>query len=329
VALSAKTGTVIQSYAFVGALVVSFVTGVAASDKLQGSSLDIRGCNTDFSLLNPWIRCEDSIDLKKDGELEMLRQQLEEYIAEEQKSGAVSEVSVYFRDLENGPWFGINEDEDFAPASLLKVPIMISALKHAEEDLSLLERNVLTAPVSDGLAPVSSANGNEAAITMEQALEKMIIDSDNYSKDLILAYLSGLENDMSIGTALFIELNLSSDLPDGDDYIHVKNYASLFRILYNSSYLNKTMSQKALDTLAKSRFDEGLVGGIPKGVTVAHKYGIRTDLNQLHDCGIVYHPSDPYLICIMTRGNTIEDSGRVIREISKRVFEKVNGKVEL
>ncbi len=35
-------------------------------------------------------------------------------------AGRASHISVYFRDLNNGPWFGINEKEEFSPASLLK-----------------------------------------------------------------------------------------------------------------------------------------------------------------------------------------------------------------
>src|ERR1035437_1746058 len=36
-------------------------------------------------------------------------------------SGKANTISVYFRSLNNGPWFGINQDENYFPASLLKV----------------------------------------------------------------------------------------------------------------------------------------------------------------------------------------------------------------
>ena len=45
---------------------------------------------------------------------------------------------------------------------------------------------------------------------------------------------------------------------------------------------------------------------------------------QLHDCGIIYHPLKPYLLCVMTRGEKIADLENAIRDISKWIFERVN-----
>lgn len=40
-------------------------------------------------------------------------------------------VSVYYRDLIDGPWFGIHEDAPYNPASLMKLPVMIAWLRRA------------------------------------------------------------------------------------------------------------------------------------------------------------------------------------------------------
>ena len=73
-----------------------------------------------------------------------------------------------------------------------------------------------------------------------------------------------------------------------DDSMTVREYSAFFRILYNASYLNKAMSEKALEYLAASEFKQALVAGIPPGVIVAHKYGERSfddkKSKQLHDC---------------------------------------------
>lgn len=63
---------------------------------------------------------------------------------------------------------------------------------------------------------------------------------------------------------------------------------------------------------------------MPKDVEIAHKFGQRdvdgVGLKQLHDCGIVYHPDGPYLLCVMTRGFDYDILSNVIGEISKRTY---------
>jgi beta-lactamase class A len=112
-----------------------------------------------------------------------------------------------------------------------------------------------------------------------------------------------------------------------DDSMTVKDYSAFFRILYNASYLSQSMSEKALGLLTQVKFDKGLLGQLPKKTIVAHKFGERiyTDDNerQLHDCGIVYHPTDPYLLCVMTRGHDYDTLASVISSLSKIVWDEM------
>jgi hypothetical protein len=104
----------------------------------------------------------------------------------------------------------------------------------------------------------------------------------------------------------FQELGLIDPSAKSENTLTTRGYASLFRLLYNASFLNAEMSDKILKWLAESDYQTGLRAGVPKGVKVANKFGERSfkggGVKQLHDCGIVYYPSNPYLICIMTRG---------------------------
>jgi hypothetical protein len=78
-------------------------------------------------------------------------------------------------------------------------------------------------------------------------------------------------------------------------------------------------------------YKDGLIAGVPSNITISHKFGERelTDekgnvVNQLHDCGIVYYPEHPYLLCIMTRGKNIDNLSRSISAISKIVYQEVS-----
>jgi hypothetical protein len=86
-----------------------------------------------------------------------------------------------------------------------------------------------------------------------------------------------------------------------------RTYGTLFRVLFNSTWFSRPESEWALDVLASARFQRGIRAGVPPGVTVASKYGVHADPRrpldgvQLHECGIVYAPRAPYVLCAMTR----------------------------
>lgn len=110
-----------------------------------------------------------------------------------------------------------------------------------------------------------------------------------------------------------------------DDFLTVKRYASIYRILYNASFLNKEMSQSVLELLTKTRSPLGIDDGIPAGIPVAHKFGVREQFSskQLHDCGIVYYPENHYILCIMTRGDDVTMLSSIIRDIATLVHTEM------
>lgn len=238
-------------------------------------------------------------------------------------------LALYFRNLNNGPWFGINEEEEFIPASLLKVPVMIAYLKQAETDPSVLGQQ-LTVIKEKGIdyrqniAPSSQVEiGKSYAVS--ELLHYAIAHSDNHAT---ITLIDGLPAENI--NKVYADLNLP--LPKGTDKtnaseaaVSVKNYASFFRILYNASYLNEQMSEYALKMLTEVDFRDGIIAKIPPDIKVAHKFGERGLENsvQIHDCGIVYAPNYPYLICIMTRGSNMAENEKLIAETSRIVFEEV------
>jgi hypothetical protein len=108
--------------------------------------------------------------------------------------------------------------------------------------------------------------------------------------------------------------------------LSVKQYAAFFRILFNSSYIDHERSERLLSVLSQVDFKNGLVAGLPSGVPVAHKFGESGYLegeHQIHDCGIVYAPGRPYLLCVMTRGSDIASLETSIADLSRFVYDTV------
>lgn len=236
------------------------------------------------------------------------------------------DISLYYRDLSNGPWFGINMNTKFAPQSLLKLPVLFAYLKYAESQPNILKKKLLYMGqklIEHNLEPAERITPGEE-YEIEYLLYRMIALSDNTALELLMKYLP---------VDILKKVHSDLDIPYPNkktsfDYITVRSYSSLFRVLYNSSYLSRKYSNLALEYLIKSDFKNGLVKSIPSHIKVAHKYGIKTlDNNnattQLHDCGIIYIPDKPYVLCIMTKGNDLIKLEDTVDLISKTIYTEI------
>lgn len=259
-------------------------------------------------------------------ERQKLTSQLLALLEQKKKTGLVSEASIYFRDLNNGPWLGINEDLKFSPASLLKVPLAMAYFHTAENAPDLLSREIeFIGPRGITIAhyPPRQPLELERIYSVSNLLSRMLEDSDNDATAILGQYLP-----VEQAQEVYKDLGVQT-VADYDTYvIDVRSYASFLRILFNASYLSQDDSEEVLDMLTRSRFTAGLKAGVPSDIKIAHKFGERTldgakEINQLHDCGIVYVPQRPYILCVMTQGKNYEQLAAFIEEVSRQVYSAI------
>lgn len=281
-----------------------------------------------YQFINPLLEC-DSANFSQNATLDSLRAEINSQVNKLSSSHQISSSSIYFRDLNNGPWLGINEKEDFSPASLIKVPLMITYYKAAENNPDLLKTliELPTIPTEKQSIPPEVTLSPERKYTIDELIRQMIIYSDNQAYEILLNHI---DNSLLVKTFTDLGIDISAGFDNpGGNILSVKSYAAFFRILYNGSYLNRDMSEKTLKLLSEVKYQNGIVRGInnPK-ILVSHKFGERTfeatGEKQLHDCGIVYLPQKPYLICIMTRGQDFSKLSSAIAQISKVVYQSVS-----
>lgn len=332
----------VLTFPFISALIIGFFIGW-----LTAKDLYINDENKEFKeirqsgyrFINPLLECEMARDTIETRELLPFKYKVEKLVEEKISAGKAKHISIYFRDMHNGPWFGINEKQEFSPASMLKVPLMIAALKLAEEKPDFLLKKIMY----DGSFDYNAQENIRPSVVMkaknsysiDELIYRMIVYSDNNAAELILK---------NIPEKLYYKVyrDLGLEIPGIrkiDDYMSVKKFASFFRVLFNASYLSREMSEKALEYLVNADYNGGIVSGVPAGILVAQKFGERKIVNsnnpdiveqiQLHDCGIVYHPRYPYLLCIMTRGNDFDALAENIKDISRLVYEEIDQQVLL
>jgi len=280
-----------------------------------------------YSLINPLLECDIKGDALKSKELRPFKRDVADFIKKDLNKNWAQSISLYFRELNNGIWFSIGETEKFIPASLRKVPLMIAILKQAETNSNILARKVKFQLTSDYNAHQNIKPSKVLTPGYEYTVEDLIYQMITYSDNNAFTLLAGVVDAAELQKVYYL-LNAGSPGTEGRDDFSVFTYASFFRILYNASYLNRNMSNKALEYMSNVEFKSGIVAGVPSGIVVAHKFGEQSDektnIKQLHDCGIVYHPRHPYLLCVMSKGIDFKYLDDAIASISHIIYTHVD-----
>lgn len=289
---------------------------------------------TKYTFINPLLTCE-VMGKNRIAELSSLKEKVDELIKEQAARGDISTASVYF-DTRDGQWFGVNGKELYSPASLLKVPTMIAMFKLAEEDPTLLQKQVRFEGKNDltdqQYFKPSHKLEPRHLYSIRELVEYMVVYSDNNPVAFLLP-LIGEERLNEIYTDLGVPAPVKEGEVQPADFVTVKSYANFFRVLYNATYLSREMSEQALSLLSKTDFTKGISAGVPADMVIAQKFGERipgtspsdsASERELHDCGIIYYPEHPYLLCVMTKGKDFEKMTTAIKEISASVFKHIN-----
>lgn len=314
----------------IGALAIGVGMGTYLTPYFSTQAVlkDVRDFQNSYHFINPLLACGADGDLDI-GQARALKQSLQAVIAKRTQAGDITDASIYFRDLNNGPWVGINYDEKFSPSSLLKVPLAMSVFKKAEDDPSFWQKKFsYTGTEVQDFQHFPPARILPAGnYTVEELVRQMLQNSDNDATN-ILANAVGADS----FTTTYAHLGISIPPVEGTDFTTTTHsYSSFFRILYSGTYLSDASSERLLALLSETNFTQGLVAGLPSTIPVAHKFGERSfsdsSIVQLHDCGIVYLPKHPYVICVMTKGTNFDTLASVIAELSRTTYQYVTSPV--
>jgi beta-lactamase class A len=285
-----------------------------------------------YKFINPLLGF-DILEPKELQQYKPLEDTLSNFLDTQENIGTLDTASVYFRALKSGRWVSVNENEPYSPASLLKVPTMIAFFKEAESDPSILTKHVVYNGTFDdnaeeNIKPLKTLEVG-ASYTIDDLIFRMIAYSDNNALRLLSNNI-----DPALLSEVYTDIGISLPKPGSPilDFMNVKSYAYFFRILYNATYLSKMYSEKALQYLSEPDFPQGIQAGIPKDISLAQKFGERNIVDdfgnstqkELHDCGIIYYPSHPYLLCVMTKGKDLNILSSIIQKVSSLVYSDVD-----
>jgi beta-lactamase class A len=164
-------------------------------------------------------------------------------------------------------------------------------------------------------------DGEGAMFTIEELIEKSLMYSDNTAYEALFRLLTTNEV-IEVYDNLEIEVSSKESNPK----VSPKSYSSIFRSLYLASYLSKEDSNYILEMLTRTIFKDKIPAGVPADIPVAHKIGvfsIEESTEQVFtDCGIVYAPQRPYVLCIFVKDSD-EEAKKHSSYISNMVYKYV------
>lgn len=251
-----------------------------------------------------------------------IKTDLIDMIEESKAKGSVNSASVYVKDFNSNEWFSINGEEKYMPASLMKVPFLITFLKMSELHPELLQQQLTFTKVHNQGKTQSKVEETIVygkTYSVKELLSYMIKYSDNNATFLLSEII-----DNNVLNAVFKDFGLNTpQLGSTNLFMTSAEYSRFMRAIFNGGYLTKSNSEFALNLLTTSTFNEGIKKGIPNSITVAHKFGEAGDNaeQQLHESGIVYLANKPYLITIMSRGNSQNLLELFLQSISSKVYD--------
>lgn len=293
-------------------LLLTFFIGKMACD-CQTKDADIN--HSDYPLLAKRLFIENPNDTRIN--FSPLRTSLNDYFSDNEIEG-----SLYFEYLPTGTSIRISPDQTYTAASLFKLPVAMEFFKSVELNRTDLNKKIVLKEewLNDGYGSLYQ-KGAGYELTLKEAVKIMLTDSDNTA---LRAILDTTDKTITTQERVLGSLDIEfSSFSDGSISIGARSYASFFKCLYFACYNSFENSQKILDILTKTDFNDRIVSGIEdKNVKIAHKIGVFNTQVQ-SDCGIVYLPGKNYILCIMVEGNN-ESTTNHFRAISKIIYDFLN-----
>ena len=251
----------------------------------------LMGLRTIHGAPDPWI------DLALQAELERLA-----------PPRGAARLSVSVRHLPTGASASLNGEAAHTPASLYKVGVLGEVLaQRAVGNLSLTDRLWLTwDDWYDGAGVLQGRIGE--GFSVEELLRLMIGYSDNVAASALMRRV-GLDSVNYFYAAHGLtRTRLYAD--DRPDVVTADDMASLLTQLVTQALTDDESTLYMLQYLAQTQPAAWIRESLPPDVTVAHKSGQL--LGVRNDAAIVYGPSGPYVLVVLTEDMADDTYGEAL-----------------
>lgn len=261
-----------------------------------------------------------------------------ELIAKNNLFAEGEKYGVVVKNLKNGESYIYNGNGKFDSASLYKLWLLAVAFQKIK-DGTLSENDILSAPtesldntlsttptpsvIPEGqITPTPSPEPTEVkmiSMRTEDAIEKMITISDNYSA-LLVASKSGV---LSI-TKFLKDYGLVNSNYKQPPQTTANDIATFYEKLYEGNIVDKKSSSKMIEILKRQTLNDRIPKYLPEDVEIAHKTGEL--FKSKHDAGIVFAKNGDYIIVVLSETKDYKTASENIAKYSEAIYKYFDSK---
>lgn len=239
-------------------------------------------------------------------------------------------VSVAVRSIDGSASIDLNPDAVISAASVIKVPILVEALRQVRQGtLSLDTQFAIEGEDRVRGAGVARYLHSGVRLTLDDLLTLMIIVSDNHATNMVIDLLGMDAVNSTMAAMGFTSTLLRRKMMDWeaieqgrDNVTTAREMADLLARIARKEVLGGEWDAKILTALGRQQDTRKLGFFLPDDVEVANKTGGREGIQN--DCGIVTGPGVSYSIAVLTSGaRSVGDAILTIGRISEAVYSRM------
>ncbi|MCS6802827.1 MAG: serine hydrolase [Chloroflexota bacterium] len=227
------------------------------------------------------------------------------------------EPAVYgiaVKHLLTGQRAAVNGDRVFEAASLYKLAVMVELYAQNAEGEVDLDAELPAWTIVGYDAAGAPIYGEPTTYSAREAMIDMITLSDNEAAHFLLFRLGPSRINQRMAA-----LGFPNTTVDWDTATTPNEILAMLEQMATGQLVSREASAEMIDVLLGQRVNDRIPIGLPPNVPVAHKTGNLPGM--AHDAGIIYAPSGPFVLVIMT--DDLWDTARgyaVIHELTRQVY---------
>ncbi len=226
-------------------------------------------------------------------------------------------VAVAVKHLDNGETFFLGADEVMPTASLIKFPVMIEVyMQVLEGKIKLSDMVVLRKEdMVQGAGILTYHFSEGATFSLRDAVRLMIVFSDNTATNLVLDKIGIASTGKRMAEWGFPNTKIHAKVFRGSttsiDPAATKKFGlgsttaremvGLLEKLHQGKLVSPEACKEMIEHMKKCEDKDKIKRFLPEKIAVAHKTGSVSDVKT--DAGIMYLPSGPVAICVLTAEN--------------------------
>jgi beta-lactamase class A len=243
-------------------------------------------------------------------------------------------AGVYVQDAKGGFGYGVNPDETFFGASVMKIPLMVAVFRKIDEgEISLGDSVKIESGDWAGGAGWLQWEEPGTSHLVKDYLWMMMTQSDNVAANALLRlvggreYVNGVARDLGAPDT-FLYQKITSEraaVLSLDNTTTPRDMAKILAGISAGEAASPESCQEMIDIMSQNELQSSIKDGLPKDVEATKKGGW---LFKVYDeAGIVWHEDRPYVIAIFSKHGSedVEDGKALLKGISKAVYKAQDG----